>query len=58
MRLRKPKDKTAQFSRALDVLRDMQVGDRPVEQGPDVVPVEDVLPWGHIKVKNGVTPWP
>jgi hypothetical protein len=58
MRLRKPKDKTAEFARARQALRDIHARDVPADEGPEVVPIEDVAPWGYVRVKNGVTPWP
>jgi hypothetical protein len=57
VRLRKPKDKVAQHERMRATLRDMSVQDRDTEAGPDLVPIHEVVPWGHVRVENGVTPW-
>jgi hypothetical protein len=54
MRLRKPKDKTEEFARAREGLRQEYEKGRPETEGPDVVPVEHLRTYGVVELPRAV----
>jgi hypothetical protein len=54
MRLRKPKDKTEEFARAREGLRQEYEKGRPETEGPDVVPVEHLRTYGVVELPRVV----